>query len=358
LGAESWAQNQKVKDKPYRAAIIGLGMIGGADQVSGDALGQRVENLDGTHAAAYQRNSRLQLVAGASRDAGRRERFAARTGARTYPDWRDMIEREALDIVSVATYAPTHAEITTACARRGIPVIYCEKPVATGLPDAERMLAACNEHKALLVINHQRRFNTNHRRLQRAIAEGELGELVSAHLQWPTGRLGNVGTHALDGLLMLTRRRFQAVSGTLDLAGKPDCRGSDFHDPGGWGTFRLEPGLMVTVHAPDYGRMPFQTEINGTAGRAIVKGPSVTMEYGDGRIDHWPAPTDGISGMDRAMAEIVACLDQQIPFPYAAEEAVHVLEAIVGFHTSHARNAAWTDLPLSGPDRKIEVASG
>ena len=33
----------------YRAAIVGLGFIGGADQVSGDALGQLVEDLDGTH---------------------------------------------------------------------------------------------------------------------------------------------------------------------------------------------------------------------------------------------------------------------------------------------------------------------
>ncbi len=33
----------------YRAGIIGLGFIGAADQTSGDALGQQVENLDGTH---------------------------------------------------------------------------------------------------------------------------------------------------------------------------------------------------------------------------------------------------------------------------------------------------------------------
>ena len=33
----------------YNAAIIGLGYIGGADQVSGDALGQKVEDLYGTH---------------------------------------------------------------------------------------------------------------------------------------------------------------------------------------------------------------------------------------------------------------------------------------------------------------------
>ena len=52
----------------YRAGIIGLGMIGGADQISGDALGQLVANMDGTHAVAYQDHARIDLVAGASRD--------------------------------------------------------------------------------------------------------------------------------------------------------------------------------------------------------------------------------------------------------------------------------------------------
>lgn len=343
---------------PYRAAIIGLGMIGGADQVSGDALGQRVENMDGTHAAAYQKHPRVQLVAGASRDAGRRERFAARTGAKTYASWREMIAAEAIDIVSVATYSPTHAEIAIACADRGIPVIYCEKPVATRLADAEQMLAACARRKTLLVFNHQRRFDPNHRRLQQAIAAGQLGELVSAHVQWPTGRLGNVGTHALDALLMLTGRRFQAVSATLDLSGKPDCRGAAFRDPGGWGTFRLAGGVMATVHAPDYGRVPFQTEINGTTGRAVVLGKKVILETAEGRVENWPAPVDGVSSMDRAVEEIVSYLEQGSPFPYAAEEAAHTLEAIIGFHASHRRNSAWVDLPLAGSDREIEVATG
>src|SRR5436305_13863834 len=94
----------------YRAGIIGLGFIGGADQVSGDALGQRVVDLDGTHLAALSGNRRVELVAGSSRDAGRRQRFEQRTGCRTYADWRALIAGERLDIVSVATYAPEHAE--------------------------------------------------------------------------------------------------------------------------------------------------------------------------------------------------------------------------------------------------------
>ena len=64
-----------MSDVAYRAGIIGLGFIGGADQVSGDALGQQVENLDGAHFFAYANHSRIELAGGSCRDAGRRRRF-------------------------------------------------------------------------------------------------------------------------------------------------------------------------------------------------------------------------------------------------------------------------------------------
>src|SRR3990172_3120658 len=72
-------QEPRMSDSIYRGAIIGLGFIGGADQVSGDALGQRVEDLDGTHFDAMRNHPRVTLMAGSSRDAGRRKRFAQRT---------------------------------------------------------------------------------------------------------------------------------------------------------------------------------------------------------------------------------------------------------------------------------------
>ncbi len=342
----------------YRAGIIGLGFIGGADQVSGDALHQRVIDLNGTHLDALSNHPHVDLVAGSSRDAGRRERFAQRTDALTYSDWNKMLAQEELDIVSVATYAPIHAEITIACAEQGVRAIYCEKPIATRLPDAEQMVEACNKNGVLLVINHQCRFNLNNRRLRDLVAADGLGELTSVSLQWGSGRLGNVGTHMIDALLMLTAREVHAVSATLDLSGRPDCRGPQFRDPGGWGLVRLDGGVMVTVDAADYAKVPGQMTFNGTEGRAISDGSIVTLEYWGGGQEHWSRPGDETTDMDRAVAEIVAWLDGSAPFPYPTEEAVHTLEAIVGFHASHARNAGWTELPLSGADREREVLSG
>lgn len=344
--------------KKYRAGIVGLGFIGAADQVSGDALGQRVEDLDGTHLVALQNHPQVEVVAGSSRDEGRRQRFAARSGARTYADWRQMLADEELDIVSVATYTPVHAEITLACVERGVKVVYCEKPVASRVTEGDTMLRACEAAGTLLVINHNRRFHADFRRLRDLVVAGGLGELTSAGVQWGSGRLGNVGTHMFDALYMLTGRRIEAVSGTLDLAGKPDCRGAAFSDPGGWGMLRLAGGLMATVDAADYGRMPPSITINGSEGRALAGMAEVRLEYWDGRHDAWPAPVGEKTSMDRAVDEIVAWLDRGEAFPYAAVEAVEVLEAIAAFHVSHGRGGAWVELPLVGEDREVEVRSG
>lgn len=346
-----------MSETTYRAGIIGLGMIGGADQVSGDVLGQRVKDLDGTHSSALYNHPQVELVAGSSRDIGRRARFEARTGAKVYSDWKQMLDQETFDIVSIATYAPIHAEITIGCAEHGVRAIYCEKPIATNLFDAECMVQACKKTGALLVINHQRRFNLNFRQLRDLIASGELGELTSISLQWGSGRLGNVGTHMIDAALMLSGQNAQAVSGTLDLAEKPDCRGPEFRDPGGWGIIRLKDDVMVTVDAGDYSNVPGEFTINGTRGRAII-GDEVHLQYWEGHEENWKKKASNISSMDRAVSEIVACLDKKILFSYPVEDAFHTLEIILAFHISNFRKASWTNLPLTGKDRNQEVLSG
>lgn len=342
----------------YRAGIIGLGFIGAGDQVSGDALGQRVEDLDGTHASSLAGHPQIELVAGSSRDQGRRDRFAQRTGARTYADWRELLEREELDIVSVATYANVHAEPTVACAEAGVRAVLCEKPIAQSVPDAERMVAACADAGALLVINHQRRFTSSFRKARAHLANGGLGELTSINAQWPTGRLGGVGSHVFDAIYHVTGRRIEAVSATLDLAGKPDARGPQFADPGCWGTMRLEGGLMATVDATDYGMAPWDVRVNGAQGRAFVGSGDVRLEYWDGRSEHWTNDDQVGTGMDVAVREIVDWLDGESDFDYDPAETVQVLEAIAAFHASHAKNSAWVELPLTGADREIVVNSG
>lgn len=343
----------------YRAGIIGLGFIGGGDQVSGDRLGQQVADLDGNHREALSNHPRVQLVAGSSRDDGRRERFEKRSGARTYADWRQMLSAEQLDIVSIATYAPSHVELTEICARSGVRAIFCEKPISTRLADAERMLHACRQVGSLLVINHNRRFQPQYRELARRVASGEVGELTGVWLNWSAGRLGNVGTHFIDAARMLAGREVRSVSATLDPANRPDCRGPEFHDPGGWALLRLDGGVMVHVHAPDYASAPAEVILHGMRGRACIREGVAEIETWQGSREVLPGvPLDYGTSMDQAVREIVDWLDNSTPVCCSPEESLRTLEVIVACHASHARQAAWIDLPLSGADREREVQSG
>lgn len=341
-----------------RAGIIGLGFIGAGDQIAGDRLGQQVAHLEGHHREALSKHPRVQLVCGSSRAADRRERFAAATGARTYADWREMLVQEKPDIVSIASMTPDHPAQTIGCAEAGVRAVYCEKPIAPTLPDAERMLTACQKAGTLLVINHNRRFQPNYRRLADAIAAGELGDLVTVYLHWGTGRLGNVGTHFIDALRLLTRREVEAVSATLDLSGRPDCRGSEFHDPGAWAILCLTGGLMAIINAPDYAKDPGEIIISGSLGRAVVQGNDVHLDFWDGRRDHWPSQSSAITAMDVAVREIVDALDGGLPVSSSGEEGLRDLEVILGCHASHARFGAWTELPLTGEDRDRILQSG
>jgi len=345
----------------YRAGIVGLGFIGGADQVSGDALGgQQVALLDGTHIDAFKNHARVQVAAGSTRDAGRRERFEQRNpGVKTYADWREMLAKEKLDIVGVATYADVHREITEACAAAGVKAVYCEKPITQRIADGEAMIEACRKAGTLLVVNHNRRFNPNYQKLRDLIAAGGIGDMTSASLRWGTGRLGNVGTHFIDALRMVTSRKVTAVSATLDRAGKPDCRGSAFADPGGWGVLRLEGGLMVTVDAADMGTGAPHITVFGTKGRATTAGDDVRVQWNDGKEEHWPSVRKEATSMDRAVREIVDVLDgKRKQTSHDPQEAVDVLEVLVAFHVSDAKKAAWVELPLKGEERSTPVRSG
>ena len=343
----------------YRAAVIGLGFVGAGDQVSGDAIGQRVQDLDGTHAPALNRHPRVQLVAGSSRDEGRRMRFAEREGVdRTYADWREMLAQERLDIVSVATNSPYHAEIGIACADAGVRCVFCEKPIATTLSDADRLIAACERAGALLVINHNRRWAPLYRLAKGAIADGAIGAVCQVVAHWPSGRLGNVGTHSFDAVRHLTGLNAVAVSGALDATGRPDCRGREYRDPGGWGVVMLERGVKVFVDATETTQLPWVIRVAGSEGELSIMRRKARVDTWGGESRALEPPPDSPDSVSLAVDGIVRMLDGEAEPASTGEDGRQALEIVVGFHVSHREGGRWVELPLRGDDRDLEARIG
>jgi predicted dehydrogenase len=347
----------------YRAAVIGLGFIGAGDEVSAAAIGQRVRDLGGSvHAEVLAAHPRTLLCAGASREEGRRDRFRKRFGGRpaVYEDFRRMLREEKPDIVGIAASSPAHAEIAVACAEAGVRAVLCEKPLATRLSDADRMIAACAARGALLAVNHNRRWHPVYLAARGRIASGALGDLRTLWARWATGRLGCVGTHVFDALCLLTGRRPEAVAGELDAAGTPDCRGPAYRDPGGWGTVLFEGGVRAHIDAGEDNPKPagIEIRIEGTLGRMTVRDAGFTREDWSGGAGESYACPPGIVTLRGAVDEIVRWMDQGGSFSSSGADGRTDLEIIMGFHASHGRGGQRVPLPLAGADREIEVMIG
>jgi len=344
-------------EKTYSAAVIGLGFIGGGDQMSGDAIGQQVANLDGTHAAAFSAHPCVRLVAGSSRDEGRRTRFAQRhEGAKLYAHWREMLAAEHPDIVSIATNSPQHAEITIACAEAGVRAVLCEKPIATRLADADKVIEACRSAGTLLSVNHTRRWHPLWGKAREEILS--LGEVHHVLAQWPSGRLGNIGTHMFDAAAFLLDETPVAVSGTLDLSDLKDCRGSEYNDPGGWGLVHFSGGTKMFVDAGHSVKAPNTLRIVGSLGALTIRKNKAQMEWNSGESRRLTIPTERSSSAFLAVEDLIGCLNHGTQPASTGEDARLALEAVIGFHVSHRHQGRLIPLPLKGADRAFEVRIG
>ncbi len=169
----------------YRIAIIGLGGMGGS------------------HADAVKSEENCELVAGADIDLGRAASWAERFGVNViFDDYEKMLDEQRPDIVIIPTQAPMHHAPTIAAAKRGIHV-FCEKPTALNLIEADEMVETCDEYGVKFSINHIKRASPYNRHALSLMAEGEIGDVVLLQATDKGGRkagnsLMEMGTHLYD----------------------------------------------------------------------------------------------------------------------------------------------------------------
>ncbi len=168
----------------YRVAIIGLGGMGHH------------------HAEAVNVQESCELVAGAEINPDNARSWHDRFSARVHDDYERMLDETEPDIVIISTQAPQHHASVLAAAKRGIHV-FCEKPIALDLVQADEMVDACASSNVRFAINHIKRGSPYNQLALERIAGGDIGQLVRMRAFDKGGRLaGNslmeIGTHLYD----------------------------------------------------------------------------------------------------------------------------------------------------------------
>lgn len=130
------------------------------------------------HAHRPGRGSRI--VAGADVYSTALDHFAASyPDARTFSDYRQMLDEVPLDALFVSTPDHLHEEQAVAALSRGI-AVYLEKPMAITIEGCDRILAAAEAGQARLYVGHNMRHMSFVREMKRIIDSGEIGEVKAA----------------------------------------------------------------------------------------------------------------------------------------------------------------------------------
>ncbi|MDE2868195.1 MAG: Gfo/Idh/MocA family oxidoreductase [Chloroflexota bacterium] len=288
--------------RALRAGIVGLSGIAARlpEAAAGPGMGVR---LPVSHAAAYYSVPDTELVAGCDLRPERAADFKRQWSVllpnlRVYPDHRAMLAAEDLDIVSVVTSDHAHAQVVVDAAEAGARGILCEKPIATTLADADRMIAATERAGIPLLVNHTRRWMSPWLQVARLIREGTIGRVqrIVASQGGPRAMLFRTGTHMCDSIVWFAGAQPLAVYAVPELGQElygPRYAGDGGQDPG------TDPALSVLIEFDDGTRafwnlcktMPQVYDIDIYGENGCIRGRtfpgdeiSITLDLGNHRL--------------------------------------------------------------------------
>lgn len=162
-----------------RVGVLGAGFAGAMHARSARDLG----------------GARVVAIAAATRDEA--APLAKECGARVEPNADALCAAEDVDLVVVGTPTHLHAEHTIAAAKAGKHV-FCEKPIARTLEQAESMVRACDDAGVSLAVGHVVRFFPEYRRAKELLDAGALGRPALATLVRGNFSVGSARAWYLD----------------------------------------------------------------------------------------------------------------------------------------------------------------
>ena len=137
------------------------------------------------HVQSLRELEGARLAAVADIKASRAQRFANEYGAEPYTDYRDLLDRHDLDVITISTPSGLHAQMAIDAMQAGKHVIV-EKPMALSLEDAGRMIAVSEATGRKLCVVLQNRYNPPMQELRAVVDSGRLGRLLlgNATVRW------------------------------------------------------------------------------------------------------------------------------------------------------------------------------
>lgn len=183
------------KRKIYRVGVIGLG-----------AMGQN-------HVRVYSLMTNVKLVGVVDINRKILNATAKTYKITPYADYREMINNENLDIISLAVPTSNHYQLAKEILRKKINLLI-EKPLAVSEEECKKIIEFAKQHRIILGVGHTERFNPVITELKKRILAGNAGKIFQITIRrygpFPqrikdVGVILDLATHDIDVLLYLTQ---------------------------------------------------------------------------------------------------------------------------------------------------------
>jgi predicted dehydrogenase len=304
------------------AAIIGLGRWGKGI----------VQSVQG-------KSARLRFIRGVSKEPDDVRAFAATHGFALSAEFADAVADPRVQAIVLATPHSLHVDQIAVAAAAGKHV-WCEKPLALTLSEAERAVAACRTAGVVFALGNNKRCFPSMMELRRVVSAGQIGEVlhVEAHFcnehstrvaaggwrddpnESPAGGLTGAGLHLIDALVSLGGPIGEVHARLFERKPPPDPRDVialqvAFANGG--------IGQLASVRAaPAYWRV----HVFGTKGWAEARDETTLTVAPNGQSPQTQAfpPADSLAALLESFAEAI---ELKTPFLVPVDEMLHVVSA-------------------------------
>ncbi len=208
-----------------------------------------VGSMGKNHARVYSELPEADLVAVADTDQKLVNATAEKHGAHAYTDYREMLEKEKPDAVSVVVPTAMHEEVGMAALEAGAHVLM-EKPIAATVEEGRRLIEKAHVVKKQLMVGHIVRFNPAMQALKQKLANGDLGRIFQIFCRragpFPA-RIRDVGVvvdlapHDVDVM------RFLIGAEPLRVYAETERRIHTDHEDLLWGLLRFPDGVVGSL---------------------------------------------------------------------------------------------------------------
>jgi UDP-N-acetylglucosamine 3-dehydrogenase len=217
--------------EPLKTAVIGVGSMGK------------------NHARVYSELPEAHLVAVSDANPATAEAIGKTFGTAAYSDYRELLEKEKPQAVSVAVPTALHEQVVTDVLNAGANVLV-EKPIAATIEEGKRLIALAKQKNLKIQVGHIVRFNPAIQELKKRLDAGELGRIYQVFCRragpFPA-RIRDVGVvidlapHDVDII------RFLTGLDPIRLYAETEQRIHTDHEDLVWGMLRFPDGITAAV---------------------------------------------------------------------------------------------------------------